>query len=1398
MSLDDKKKLNDLLSRLDTLHDFCDPSPDTTRNKDLLINQKDRVAISEEFANVFKPEILKALDNEPNVRDISKKELIKNINSLIDKYIAAPLRTYYKSDVDNLIDRTKNGLILVNYLKTNGKEVFSKSDRLGNFEPTVVAFYEFLYNTIFQKEQGIGKFVANMQLPIFDYVNSEYKVLDNGEYKKIQINPSQKNIYIPTTDINMQSFIQTCTTNKESIISFILGTINDSDSGEIFLSTEDTSGFYKFPADNKSSIKIPRKKNRNALDQKILSELYFRYLSDIRAILGQYFNRDNNAMIYLIVDTTNISFSKYYKELTAEQRSKLKLMVLCNVAMSWDGATSPECQPKDRDSGQDKIVHTKKDDNRAIYDIESLSLQERSGSTLVKFDSDKEIDYKPVPREVGQLAECIRQQISPRRQQTKECKSFKTKARLLDIKRSGDALQALMAKKLNEENPDPSELYIFVTLDHLAFLKARLNGIPSIFTSTMKEKNSKIRNRVMVLFNNTFEKNYKAMSLQLQKEFTQFKKIKNVIDDNFPIIYFADTMQKEKETEAYFRFYLMLDYLCRSMFGLILYVRPKSLPNDVVKWLKTPTYEGETLESANFITDVDDTQDIIKKNLQVLLQDYIVQEKLTNNTKFQYYQPYVENSIYKQLQNKINTSTESLINSLNDKINKVKEELVKIAHEHNQMQFILSSDVGLIDLNKIKSILEQFILNTFIIECFYTIKRCGIFSQYLDDSTIIEMMKINDENVSKMIRILNTEPMQDQETATAVSNNIEFLKSINKKYITYTSDSSIEILADFFSDYTYANDEQFKNKLKILFDMNYNEYIEFVDSLLGEFEVIFEDIMKTRINFYLNKFKSNDYFDEPARPTRTMLRVRDKMAECMNQFNLPSMLQRTYQDLLYSRIHNNAEGFYKSKMAELHLGNITNKSISFEKAMSKIIDDEIKLRNREIQKGGDDSQQDGSQRDGSQRDESERDRSQNGGGFKELLAYRNLLLSNFIYDPELYSGIYPFTDQDFMNVELFKKYNLFLMDIYSRYDEYLPKYYEIDQEIFDNIVTDWFSSKYQSSAKEQYQNGKLNLNYLILIWYKQLYSTDSLSDEQIENLNNYPTKNIPNFTYDLISVLLQKTVDSLYTIIEDVYNKKITLFSKDQDSRLDMVLWMMINDPAMLLYHPNRKPEWAAHEMVLINSAVRKDAILMKEKRLIYNGGVLYAKRYPLESIVAELVYRSSNKYNPKLLGVKKGKIEKDVRRPRYDDKENYYKENYKEYYNENKVVDREKNALEVIQENLNQDQIKYNEYFTLDEYATIKSIFQRTDKYLLKTNLGILAFLDPKTGIIREDYGNFYSPSKMLKEKQILPNGKHFYNDILTVQGGGKKDIFNEFKTLADYHKKFYPKYYELYYSTK
>ncbi len=69
---------------------------------------------------------------------------------------------------------------------------------------------------------------------------------------------------------------------------------------------------------------------------------------------------------------------------------------------------------------------------------------------------------------------------------------------LFDIKRSGDGCQVIQIKQMNSR-VDAQEKYVLVTNDHLAFLKARLNMVPVIFT----KRNTITGNKRLFLINDT-------------------------------------------------------------------------------------------------------------------------------------------------------------------------------------------------------------------------------------------------------------------------------------------------------------------------------------------------------------------------------------------------------------------------------------------------------------------------------------------------------------------------------------------------------------------------------------------------------------------------------------------------------------------------------------------------------------------------------------------------------------------------------------------------------------------------------------------------------------------------------------------------------------------------------
>jgi hypothetical protein len=1372
----DKIFFNDLLSRLDTLHDFCDPSAD--RNKDNSIDKSER---SDEFANVFKPEILTAMDNEQIISKlISNNVLTTALNSIIDRYITdKSLSTFYKNDLENLIDRTKNGLTLVSTLRNTDKETYDKtSSRISSFEPSVVAFYEFLYNVYFQKDESIGKFISNKYLPIFDFVNGEYKYVDTSsgiaKYTKYTFPAGKDKNYEENKD-KVDEFLKKCVDNKENIIALILGKIDDDDKADVFLNgSKDVGGFYKFDGE----IRNKKERAQDSAKQSKLQEIYLTYLQNLRVILGKYFGlRDDNVMVNLIVDTTNFSFSKYYKELDNNAKAKLKIRVLCNVAMRWDGANSPECQ-KRTDKGELEIKHQKNDKEtihqRAIYDIDHITLkqEEHESTPDYSFDNGSFSKINPIPREVGQISECIRQQINKKRRVTTECRPFSTKGRLLDLKRTGDALQALMAKQLNDS--DSNEFYVFVTLDHLAFLKARIHNIPTIYTSIQRD--GSVSNRVLILFNSKFTKNHKSLSGQLSKELDLFTKASERIKDDFPIIIAATNNERP---EMYFKFYLLLDYLCRLMFGIIVFIRPHDFVYQKAGFLKTITNSSSEIFSKDDILN-HDQNDVVVKYLKALLsENYNLLNKFQDKWKFQYHKNFKNESFLGELST-YSEKISSLIDNLNNKITTEKNYLIKFVGDKN-IPLEIPYEHGLIDKEKIKEIIEKFIINSFIIECFYTIKRVGIFREYLKD-----IDKINTNDVERIIKIFKIDPKTDETNETnygadysnsfkSLINYLDSLRLLNTKYQCFTASSkediilgprgeilendvndNTKILARFFESYRYnpnhTDDKVYLNKL---FGFKYDEYKDFIDSLEKDINSAYIKNIKPKIEIWREKFNKTDYFKEPVRKSRTTLSVAEKMEECKGFFK-PANYNKNIQELFYNKIYNKCENFYKNKITELSIIKITNKPIPFEKAVEKITKDELILRtggNGNIDTNGDintiDIKQIGGQ--------------VNEGVIANIIKFFEC---DLLYNESSYSSCKdsPFGKEirNSSRIEfcrtIWKKYKYFIIDIWNT--EYGNTYFPVLVNISEDSYKDWNLPNNIFNWKNPIPIVGDIIRYIVH-WGNLSGRNWNETGVTIDMLEKEYGVDLRLFIFDILVELLTQTIDKFYLAIEHCYSSLISrfyLYPKGDKPIQDILIWMMINDPAFLFYHPNRKDNWSYVEEDLIN-------FLWKDVTKKEGGG----KPHPRPHFVIE-TKADSDSYASDNTHMEYGSIipNENIENPSDDEAESSYRP---------------------VKE------IDYSKYVTKDECLFMKCVFDKN--FLLMANLGLLSSI--KTyGKGDDTFGfkdiNLFNPD-VIESKRIERDERHPFT-IQELRGGfNKHDINKKMFSLADYHQKYYKPYYNIYY---
>lgn len=1047
--MDAKVAFNDLLSRLDTLHDFCDPSADAMRNKDALIDPENRKAISDEFANVFKPEILKALDKEDRIKnELGKHSLIPKIEILINKVIAKDRQSFFKADLANIMERVKNGLFIVNNMKATDKI----KGRLSNFEPTVVAFYEYLYNAAFpEKVDNIGFFITNTALPIYDYLKSDPIPSPKDRTKPAYIDPPL-------------SFTKQRVENKDSMVAFVLGLVDDDND-------DDCTGFYKRGLSNQ----IDRFKE---------------YLKDLRAIIGEYFQVQGK-IINLILDTSNVSFSKYYLALKQAYKNEsdlvndVKIRVLCNVAMSWDGANSPQCEEGSLLQNRFNIVQNKETNKqeRAIYDISDISLQQDATKTTVAFDQGPPTKIDGLPREVSKLSECIRQQIAVRnkkkRPSTKQCQEFKTVGRLLDIKRTGDALQALMVNQLNDPQNTTNEFSVFVTLDHLAFLKARMNGIPTVYTSLQKDKG--VSNRVMILFNNNFTRslvNLKEAVRQETKTYANISTLMTGINTNECATFIADHLLG-----------------VNTQSSSIPPTNPQKYYDQLLTYINKP---------------IDAPIGVFKEPNNISLYSQLV----------------------RYATDQWNMQTKSFNTILGQNWIDIKQ---KVTNHTPPRDDLFVGQIPQIDSHKFLEPFYTFVCHAFILESLFHLKKMYVVSNF----------NVERENIEKNGDLNNLAQIQDQQNEAKdlprILSGLDQLRAFNEKYTCFLKWQERLNKAE-----TYAQ--------VVGFDLDV--YKNFINNLILDTNKLFaKEVYTDRLVSWEKKMNDPTFFQEAARISRNNPTVKDKIKEYTDLMTSPRGLTLVISDLLYSSVRAKCEAFFKERMAFLQVSKISKKAIDFQDAAKLIIQGvevkpspllppppsiepsrtkavrapkKLKVVRGRKKKGGSDEDDDIPAYPASQT--LEEPSSETPPSDLELID--SILGSNVTT-----TGVY--------DLYIYQRYRAFFKDL-------LPsKYVTLDEPLTPADLEDWNMS--------------------------------NISPRLIDVLTNI-TKDTPSSCIMFLRKHLSKMmIDCLTSCIENYYTECINIASVDIDDPLfDIVIWIMVNDPGMLLYHTGRKEAWSDVEYTIL------------------------------------------------------------------------------------------------------------------------------------------------------------------------------------------------------------------------
>lgn len=402
---------------------------------------------------------------------LSKAEVLKLLNDskgeLTEKTLLPELKKgrFDERNIKGILNKNESSpLVNLNFPSTYTPKIIKRIGGITGYEPKTVLFYEThedLLKTA-NKDVNIGRYVSNDAIVGYSYVTNKY---DNGDSSIF----SSANI----------AYLNLGTTQKKD------------KSGSII---RNVSGIYT------------------------RSDAYTLFEDKI----DEFFGTKGATNVFLVVDTCGVSLS----DIGVQPSTKIKL--LCNVAGEWDGATKTACIPKNtlctgiEDDPNDPL-------KRSVFGLKTLTLEKNPSKPGQATINGTKVNADKAVVEVTPLSKCINETLGGKAKKVKStCYSGLSGFEMFDIKRTGDAFQALITKnakdgKFCQGTPSTSDKFIFVTLDHLAFLKARLNGIPSIFTS----KDGLTEEKLMFMYKP--EVDYKSMAVQFINSHAKLTSIRDAM-----------------------------------------------------------------------------------------------------------------------------------------------------------------------------------------------------------------------------------------------------------------------------------------------------------------------------------------------------------------------------------------------------------------------------------------------------------------------------------------------------------------------------------------------------------------------------------------------------------------------------------------------------------------------------------------------------------------------------------------------------------------------------------------------------------------------------------------------------------------------------------------------------
>ncbi len=221
------------------------------------------------------------------------------------------------------------------------------------------------------------------------------------------------------------------------------------------------------------------------------AEAYEQFQSD----LVTFFASASAPRIRFVIDASIVGNQHFHEPNTGLEVAILACSQWDSASKFSDGVLVPESRFETRRGDPDGV----------LYALNSLAMRAEAQFTSINYScemNERPIDkWDELPRQVGNIilsAQDVGKQGTNYKRILLQSGDPVFKDRygvLFDIKRSGDGCQVLEIKRLNQVSHFK---YVLVTNDHLAFLKARMNNVPAVFT----KKNTTTDTKTLVCVNN--------------------------------------------------------------------------------------------------------------------------------------------------------------------------------------------------------------------------------------------------------------------------------------------------------------------------------------------------------------------------------------------------------------------------------------------------------------------------------------------------------------------------------------------------------------------------------------------------------------------------------------------------------------------------------------------------------------------------------------------------------------------------------------------------------------------------------------------------------------------------------------------------------------------------------